>query len=183
MVCLSPPCTTSKPNDRSPSLPGAFPACFLVSRKLTLSRIWPGPQRACPLGHTEWRVAWASPAHPPHGFRKATRNQPSKGVHLSQPQDSSCSVSKEYGGFFLFGFGFLVFFQYLDTNSFPPRPSLHHSAPSLPGALLLQEDFLVHSSSSPSPSPLTAGGFYCLHLLFYLVLHYTPLMSQLYFHL
>lgn len=86
---------------------------------------------------------------------------------------------------FLFGFGFLdFFFWYLDTNSFPPRPSLHHSAPSLPGALLLQEDFLVHSSSSPSPSPLTAGGFYYLHLLlFYLVLHYTPLMSQLCFYL
>lgn len=95
LACLSPPCTTSKPNDGSPSLPGAFPACLLISRKLTLSRIWPGPQRLCPLGHKEWRAAWASPAHPPLVFRKATRSQPSKGVHPSQPQDSFYSVSKE----------------------------------------------------------------------------------------
>ena len=98
MRCLPP-----KPNDRSPSLPGPFPTCFLIPCKLTLSRTWPSPQLVCPLGQDkEWRAAWASPAQPPDAFRKATRKQQETGLQrgplMSWPQESFCSGSKECSG-------------------------------------------------------------------------------------
>lgn len=132
----SPCCLPPKPNDRSPSLPGPFPTCFLIPCKLTLPRTWPSPQLVCPLGQDkEWRAAWASPAQPPDAFRKATRKQQETGLQsgplVSWSQGSFCSGSKECSGFFSFGLVLLIFLvsRYLQLPT-PPLVSPYHSAHS-----------------------------------------------------